>query len=161
MILKTTVVEYFGKSKVMFASLAMLVTFSITLYNQFKSHKSTEISGIVATTSDSTTPIDAIVKISSPIQAQTETDSNGRFKFKVKDLQSDTFLLIVENKATNVVNKQTEYVNASRGRTDIVVISKPVMPEATVAKASPSTTENRRTYKKRSGLNRTLRRIFN
>jgi hypothetical protein len=62
------------------------------------------------------------VKISSPIQAQTETDSRGRFKFKLENLQSDTFLLIIQNKKTYAVAKQNEYVNASSGRTDIVVV---------------------------------------
>ncbi len=144
----------------MFASLAMLITFSITIYNQFKTSKPTEISGIVSTTSDSTMPIDAIVRISSPIQAQTETDSNGRFKFKVQDLQSDTFLLIVQNKRTNVISKQTEYVNASKGRTDIIVISRPIISDVT-SNMKTSTIPTRRSHKKRSGLNKTLRRIFN
>jgi hypothetical protein len=94
------------------------------LYNQFKSNKTTEISGIVSSNKDlaSPVPVDAIVKISSPIQAQTETDSRGRFKFKIENIQSGTFLLIVQNKRTNTITKQNEYVSAGRGSTDIVVL---------------------------------------
>jgi predicted lipase len=122
MIAKATIIAFFSKSKVMFATIAAIVTFSITVYNQFKTNKATEISGIVSVNKDFAKPVDAIVRISSPIQAQTETDSKGRFKFRLENLQSDTFLLIVQNKKTNTVAKQNEYVNASRGRTDIVVV---------------------------------------
>jgi predicted lipase len=122
MIAKATIIAFFSKSKVMFATIAAVVTFSITVYNQFKTTKATEISGIVSVNKEFAKPVDAIVRISSPIQAQTETDSKGRFKFKLENLQSDTFLLIVQNKKTNTVAKQNEYVNASRGRTDIVVV---------------------------------------
>jgi hypothetical protein len=121
MITKTTIVDFFSKGKVIFATVAAVVTFSITMYNQFKTNKSTEISGVVSADKDFTVPVDAIVRISSPVQAQTETDSRGRFKFKLQNLQSDTFLLIVQNKKTNTVTKQNEYVNASSGRTDIAV----------------------------------------
>jgi len=121
---KANIIDWFSKSKVIFATIAAVVTFSITLYNQFKSNKTTEISGIVSSNKDlaSPIPVDAIVKISSPIQAQTETDSRGRFKFKIENIQSDTFLLIVQNKRTNTITKQNEYVSAGRGRTDIVVL---------------------------------------
>ena len=95
MIVKATIIAFFSKSKVMFATIATVVTFSITVYNQFKTKKATEISGIVSVNKDFAKPVDAIVRISSPIQAQTETDSKGRFKFKLENLQSDTFLLIV------------------------------------------------------------------
>lgn len=121
---KANIIDWFSKSKVIFATIAAVITFSITLYNQFKSNKTTEISGIVSANKDLATPIpvDAIVRISSPIQAQTETDSRGRFKFKFENMQSDTFLLIVQNKRTNTITKQNEYVNARQGRTDIVVL---------------------------------------
>jgi hypothetical protein len=121
---KTEIIDWFSKSKIIFATIAAVITFSITLYNQFKSNKTTEISGMVSANKDVATPIpvDAIVRISSPIQAQTETDSRGRFKFKFENIQSDTFLLIVQNKRTNTVTKQNEYVNAKQGRTDIVVL---------------------------------------
>ncbi len=122
MITKTSIVDFFSKSKVIFATIAAIITFSITLFNQFKSSKSTEISGVVSSYKDAGSPVDAIVRISSPIQAQTETDSRGRFKFKISNLQTDTFLLIVQNKRTNTVTKQNEYVNASHGRTDIIVV---------------------------------------
>jgi hypothetical protein len=122
MITKTGIIDFFSKGKVIFASIAAVITFSITLYNQFKTNKTTEISGIVCADKEVTSPVDAVVRISSPIQAQTETDSKGRFKFKFVNIQSDTFLLIVQNKRTNTVTKQNEYVNASHGRTDIVVL---------------------------------------
>jgi hypothetical protein len=125
MITRTTIVDFFSKSKVIFATIAAVITFSITMYNQFKSNRVTEISGIVSTNRDVTVPVDAIVRISSPIQAQTETDSKGRFKFKFENIQSDTFLLIVLNKKTNTIIKQNEYVNAGNGRRDILVISNP------------------------------------
>ena len=67
-------------------------------------------------------PVDAVVKIISPVQSQTETDSKGRFKFKLPNLQSDTFLLIIQNKKTNIETKQNEYVDASDGRKDIYVL---------------------------------------
>jgi hypothetical protein len=122
MITKATVIDFFSKTKVIFATCAAVITFSITLYNQFKSNRATEISGIVSSNRNLAAPIDAVVRISSPIQAQTETDSRGRFKFKFENIQSDTFLLIVQNKKTNTITKQNEYVNASHGRTDIVVL---------------------------------------
>ncbi len=122
-ITKAAVIDFFSKGKIIFATVAAVITFSITLYNQFKSNRKTEISGVVSSSSDSySMPVDAVVRISSPIQASTETDSRGRFKFKLENLQSDTFLLIVQNKKTNTVAKQNEYVDASRGRKDIVVL---------------------------------------
>lgn len=127
MITKTTLTDFFSKGKVIFATTAAVVTFLITIYNQFKSNRATEISGIVAADKNFTKPVDAVVRISSPIQAQTETDSRGRFKFKLDNLQSDTFLLIVQNKRTNTITKQNEFVSASHGRTDIVVLFDPSM----------------------------------
>jgi hypothetical protein len=121
-ITKASIIDFFSKGKVIFATIAAVMTFSITLYNQFKGNKTTEISGVVASDKSQAAPVDAVVRISSPIQAQTETDSRGRFRFKLENLQSDTFLLVVQNKRTNTVAKQNEYVNASRGRTDIVVL---------------------------------------
>ena len=122
MITKDQITAFFSKSKVIFATIAAVVTFSITLYNQFKSGKTTEISGVVSSIKTAGGPVDAVVQISSPISAQTETDNRGRFKFKIDNLQTDTFLLIVRNKRTNTVMKQNEYVSASRGRTDITVV---------------------------------------
>ena len=122
MITKATIVGFFTKSKVIFATIAAVITFSITLYNQFKSVPKTEISGFVSSDKNSMVPVDAVVKIISPIQSQTETDSKGRFKFKLPNIQSDTFLLIVQNKKTNIETKQNEYVDASSGKTDIYVL---------------------------------------
>src|ERR1700733_9807415 len=116
-ITKAIIFDFFSKGKVMIATIITIVTFSITLYNQFKTSKTTEISGLVSADKEVPTPVDAIVRISSPIQAQTETDSKGRFKFKIQNLQSDTFLLVVQNKRTNSITKQNEYVNTSHGRT--------------------------------------------
>jgi len=122
MITRATMIDFFSRSKIIFATIAAVITFSITLYNQFKGSRATEISGIVSGDKNFAKPVDAVVRISSPIQAQTETDSRGRFKFKLENLQSDTFLLIVQNKRTNTITKQNEFVNASQGRTDIVVL---------------------------------------
>ena len=122
MITKSSITDFFSRGKIIFASVAAVVTFSITLYNQFKSNSLTEISGMVAANKDLASPVDAVVRISSPLQAQTETDSRGRFKFKFENLKSDTFLLIVQNKRTNTIVKQNEYINASRGKTDIMIL---------------------------------------
>jgi hypothetical protein len=122
MITKTIVLQFFTKGKVIFASVAAVITFSITLYNQFKSGRTTEISGMVVVDKTMTKPVDATVRIVSPIQHETETDAHGRFKFKLENLPTDTFLIIVTNKKTNVVAKQNEYVNASSGRKDILVV---------------------------------------
>ncbi len=122
MLSKSSIIDFFSKGKVIFATVAAVITFTITLYNQFKTAKTTEISGIVSANKDGIAPVDAVVRISSPIQAQTETDSKGRFKFKFQNIQSDTFLLIVQDKRTNTVTKQNEYVNATHGRTDILVL---------------------------------------
>ena len=122
MITKATIIGFFTKGKVIFASIAAVITFSITLYNQFKSVPKTEISGFVSADRNSMVPVDAVVKIISPIQSETETDSKGRFKFKLPNLQSDTFLLIIQNKKTNIETKQNEYVEASDGRKDIYVL---------------------------------------
>lgn len=122
MLTKTTIVEFFSKTKVIFATIAAVITFSITLYNQFKSNKTTEISGFVTASKDMIVPVDAVVKIISPIQSQTETDSKGRFKFKLENIQSDTFLLVVQNKRTNLETKQNEYISAGSGRKDIIVL---------------------------------------
>ncbi len=122
MITKTSIVGFFTKGKIIFASIAAVITFSITLYNQFKSVPKTEISGFVSADRNSVVPVDAIVKIISPIQSQTETDAKGRFKFKLPNVQSDTFLLIIQNKKTNIETKQNEYVDASSGKTDIYVL---------------------------------------
>ena len=121
MITKESVVQFFSKSKVIFASIAAFITFSITLYNQFKSDKTTEISGVVSSAKDPVVPVDAIVKIISPIQGETQTDSRGRFRFKFHNLVSDTILLVVQNKKTNTETKQNEYVDAD-GRRDIFVL---------------------------------------
>jgi hypothetical protein len=120
MITKTTIIDFFSKTKIIFATFAAVVTFSITLYNQFKSNRATEISGVVSVSKDLAEPVDALVRITSPIQAQTETDPHGKFRFKLPNLQSDTFLLVVQNRRTNTITKQNEYVNASSGRTDTV-----------------------------------------
>jgi hypothetical protein len=122
MITKTVVLQFFTQGKVIFASVAAVITFSITLYNEFRSARTTEISGMVVVDKTMTKPVDAIVRISSPIQFQTETDAHGRFKFKLENVPTDTFLIIVTNKRTNVVAKQNEYVNASSGRKDILVV---------------------------------------
>lgn len=122
MITKASIVGFFSKGKIIFASIAAIITFSITLYNQFKSVPKTEISGFVSADRNSIVPIDAVVKIISPIQSETQTDSKGRFKFKLPNLQSDTFLLIVQNKRTNIETKQNEWVDASDGRKDIYVL---------------------------------------
>jgi hypothetical protein len=156
---KTPIAAFLTKSKVTFATLAMAVTFTLTIYNQFKTVKPTEISGMVSGGGNLDAPVDAIVRISSPIQAQTETDAKGRFKFKFEHLQSDTFLLIVQNKTTNIISKQTEYVNAAQGRTDIVVLSREVRKD-TVAYVAAARKEPVRSYKKRNGLKRKLRGFF-
>ncbi len=122
MITKASIIGFFTKGKIIFASIAAVVTFCITLYNQFKSVPKTEISGFVSADRNSVVPVDAVVKIISPIQSQTETDSKGRFKFKLPNLQSDTFLLIIQNKKTNIETKQNEYVDAANGRKDIYVL---------------------------------------
>jgi len=122
MITKSSIVGFFSRSKIIFASIAAVVTFSITVYNQFKSVPKTEISGFVSSDKNEVIPVDAVVKIISPIQSQTETDSKGRFKFKIPNIQSDTFLLVVQNKKTNIETKQNEYVDASNGKTDIFVL---------------------------------------
>ena len=96
------------------------------MYNQFKSTSVTEISGFVSASRDAIIPVDAIVKISSPIQGQTETDAQGRFKFKLDNVRSDTFLLIIQNKKTNTETKQSEYVESGRGKKDIFVLLTPV-----------------------------------
>jgi len=121
MINKTSIVGFFSRSKIIFASLAAAITFAITVYNQFKHVPTTEISGTVSANQNNMVPVDAVVKIISPIQSQTETDSKGRFKFKLPNIQSDTFLLIIQNKKTNIETKQNEYVDASSGRKDIFV----------------------------------------
>jgi hypothetical protein len=144
MITKATVVEFFSKTKVIFATIAAIITFTITLYNQFKGSKITEISGIVASDKINAAPVDAIVRISSPIQAETETDRQGRFRFKLEHLPTDTFLLIVQNKRTNTVAKQNEYVNASRGRTDIVVLFDSNMQDGSVYRTYDTTRRSRK-----------------
>ncbi|HTR28340.1 MAG TPA: hypothetical protein VMH27_03670, partial [Puia sp.] len=141
---KAAIIQFFSKTKVIFATIAAIVTFFITLYNQFKGSKSTEISGIVAVNKAQVTPVDAVVQISSPIQAQTETDSRGRFKFKINDLQTDTFLLIVTNKRTRTVTKQNEYVSAAHGRKDIVVLFDTTMQAGGVYSTTDSAHRGRR-----------------
>ena len=144
MITKDQITAFFSKSKVIFATIAAVVTFSITLYNQFKSGKTTEISGVVSSIKTAGGPVDAVVQISSPISAQTETDNRGRFKFKIDNLQTDTFLLIVRNKRTNTVMKQNEYVSASRGRTDITVVFDSSMVDGQTYNSSDTSRLHRR-----------------
>jgi hypothetical protein len=157
MITKTTVVEFFSKTKVIFATVAAILTFTITMYNQFKGSKTTEISGVVVSNKTNAAPVDAIVRISSPIQQQTETDRQGRFRFKLENLQTDTFLLIVQNKRTNTVAKQNEYVNASRGRTDIVVLFDSSMRDGGVYNAYDTAHRIRRALNVRKILQGILR----
>jgi hypothetical protein len=144
MITKDQITGFFSKSKVIFATIAAVVTFTITLYNQFKSSSTTEISGSVSTIRTAGGPVDAVVQISSPITAQTETDNRGRFKFKLNDLKTDTFLIIVTNKRTHTVMKQNEYVNASRGRTDITVVFDSSMIDGQTYNSSDTTRLRRR-----------------
>ncbi len=120
-ITKASIVDFFSKTKVIFATIAAIITFSITMYNQFKGSKTTEISGIVAL-DNVNNPVDALVRISSPIEKSTETDARGHFRFRLDNCQTDTFLLVVQNNRTKTVTKQNEYVNASQGRKDIVVL---------------------------------------
>lgn len=143
-ITKATIVEFFSKTKVIFATIAAILTFCITMYNQFKGSKTTVISGIVASDNIHGDPVDAVVRISSPIQAQTETDAKGHFKFKLDNCQTDTFLLVVQNNRTKTVTKQNEYVNASRGRTDIVVLFDSNMKNGGVYTTIDSSRHNRK-----------------
>jgi hypothetical protein len=144
MINKDQIIAFFGKSKVIFATIAAVITFSITLYNQFKSSSSTEISGSVSTIRTAGGPVDAIVQIVSPTTAQTETDNRGRFKFRIDNLKTDTFLIVVTNKRTHTVMKQNEYVNASRGRTDITVVFDSSMIDGQTYNSSDSSRLHRR-----------------
>lgn len=125
MVNKEKISKWFTKGKIIFASVAAIITFTITLYNQFKSAKKTEISGFVSAAKESVVPVDAIVKIISPVQSETQTDGQGRFRFKIENLQSDTFLLLVQNKKTNTEIKQNEFVDAGNGRKDIIVLFNP------------------------------------
>ena len=122
MLNKDKIKGWFNNGKILLATSATVITLSITLYNQFKSKSFTEISGFVSSDKETTMPVDAIVKIISPIQSQTETDAKGRFKFKLEEMQSDTFLLLVQNKKTKTEMKQNEYVSASSGRKDIFIL---------------------------------------
>jgi len=143
-ITKATVIDFFSKTKVIFATVAAIITFSITMYNQFKGSKTTEISGIVAL-DNVNNPVDAVVRISSPVQQSTETDARGHFKFKLDNCQTDTFLLVVQNNRTKTVTKQNEYVNASQGRKDIVVLFDSDMRNGGVYTTFDSSRHNRRT----------------
>ncbi len=125
MVNKERIAAWFTNGKVIFATLATVITLSITVYNQFKSKPMTEVSGFVSATKESIVPVDAVVKIISPIQSQTETDGQGKFKFRLENIQSDTFLLLIQNKKTNTEMKQNEYVDASAGRKDILVLFNP------------------------------------
>lgn len=89
---KEKITQWFTNGKILLATVATVITLSITVYNQFKSKPVTEVSGFVLFTKESVVPVDAIVKIISPIQSQTATDSKGKFKFKLEDIRSDTFL---------------------------------------------------------------------
>jgi hypothetical protein len=144
-ITKATAIDFFSKTKVIFATIAAIITFSITMYNQFKGSKTTEISGIVASDKTAADPVDAVVRITSPIQAQTETDAKGHFRFKLQNLQTDTFLLVVQNNKTKTVTKQNEYVNASQGRKDIVVLFDSNMRNGGVYTTFDSSRHSRRT----------------
>jgi hypothetical protein len=159
MVTKTSFIDFFSKGKVIFATVATIITFTITLYNQFKTSKTTEISGIVAANRDFTAPVDAVVRISSPIQATTETDSRGRFKFKFQNLQSDTFLLIVQNKRTNTITKQNEYVNASNGRTDILVLFDSSMKDGRTY-TSYDKNDSLHQYRRQPSLRKIFRGLF-
>ena len=142
-ITKATIVDFFSKTKVIFATIAAIITFSITMYNQFKGSKTTEISGIVAR-GNVNDPVDAVVRITSPIIQETETDAKGHFRFKLPNLQTDTFLLVVTNNRTKTVTKQNEYVNASEGRKDIVVLFDSNMRNGGVYTTIDSSRQNRR-----------------
>jgi hypothetical protein len=156
MISKAIVLQFFTKGKVIFASVAAVITFSITLYNQFKSGRTTEISGMVVLDRAQATPVDAVVSISSPIEAHTETDAHGRFKFKLNNLQTDTFLIIVQNKRTNVVAKQNEYVDAASGRKDILVLFDSSARSARIYGAS----DTLRQHRAQPNITKALRRLF-
>jgi hypothetical protein len=143
-ITKASIIDFFSKTKVIFVTIAAIVTFSITMYNQFKGSKITEISGIVAL-DNVNDPVDAVVRISSPIQQTTETDAKGHFKFKIDNCQTDTFLLVVQNNRTKTVTKQNEYVNASQGRKDIVVLFDSNMKNGGVYTTMDTSRHSRRT----------------
>jgi hypothetical protein len=160
MITKSSIIDFFSRGKIIFASVAAVVTFSITLYNQFKSNSLTEISGMVAANKDLTSPVDAVVRISSPLQAQTETDSRGRFKFKFENLKSDTFLLIVQNKRTNTVVKQNEYISASRGKTDIIVFFDPEMQSNRVYTSYNKSDTSNHAGRKQPSIKKIIRGLF-
>jgi len=85
-----------------------------------------------------------VVRISSPIVAETVTDAKGHFRFKLPNLQTDTFLLVVQNNKTKTVTKQNEYVNASEGRKDIVILFDSDMRNGGVYTTIDSSRQNRR-----------------
>ncbi len=152
------ITDWFTKGKVIFVTIAGIITFSITMYNQFKSSKYTEISGVVSSSKDVVVPVDAVVKISSPIQSQTETDAKGRFKFKFENLQSDTFLLIVQNKRTNLITKQNEYVSSGQGRKDILVLLNSDYSNSRALNAKDTSATNV-SYRKKADLSRIFQQL--
>ncbi len=132
MLSKEKIKKWSSSGKVALATAATVITLSITVYNQFKSKSVTEVSGFVSSAKETVIPVDAVVKIISPIQSQTETDSKGKFKFKLEDIRSDTFLLLIQNKKTNTEMKQNEYVSSGSGRKDIFVLFNSAIDDGTI-----------------------------
>jgi hypothetical protein len=132
MLSKEKIKGWFSNGKVALATAATAITLAITLYNQFKGKSVTEVSGFVSSAKETIVPVDAIVKIISPIQGQTETDSKGKFKFKLEDVRSDTFLLLIQNKKTNTEIKQNEYIGSGDGRKDIFVLFNATIDDGTI-----------------------------
>jgi hypothetical protein len=132
MLSKEKIKGWFSSGKVILATIATIITVSITVYNQFKRKSLTEVSGFVSSASEAVVPVDAVVKIISPIQGQTETDSKGKFMFKLEDMRSDTLLLLIQNKKTNMEIKQNEYVSVGTGRKDIFVLFNPGIDNRTI-----------------------------
>jgi hypothetical protein len=156
MVTKTKIIDFFSKGKVIFVTIAGIITFSITMYNQFKRNTTTEISGFVSASKDNIVPVDAIVKISSPIQGQTETDARGRFKFKFDNIKSDTFYLIIQNKKTNTETKQNEYIEAGNGKKDIFVLFNANVKDGRVY----STTGKSNSSKKAANVIKTIEQLI-
>lgn len=107
------------------AGVAGFCATSIDLYKGWKGKQIIEISGYVSENRESLVPVDAIVKMSSPFVQETETDMAGKYVFKLQDVDSDTFLFVIQHKKNQLETKEKHFISTKNGKYTFNIVFNP------------------------------------
>ncbi|MEO6316783.1 MAG: hypothetical protein ABIU63_15230 [Chitinophagaceae bacterium] len=100
-----------------------------------------KISGQITASAISQVPVNAIVKISSPIHAETDTDKKGVYRFQLEELPTDSILIVVQDKKTNIETQEKFLVTEENEKNIFNVVFNPDEPDGKVYKESAEHTK--------------------